>query len=117
MKELHRLIIMMLNFLFCVILLLQTTYSVATQKQNQLGSKTTPCNINTYNSFYAGPNKKLEDIILGIKRQLDEMQKDLRNLTRKQENNTKGKYNYFPYYLSYTPTEGCHGNSQLKSRK
>ena len=117
MKELHRLIMVMLNFLFCVILLLQTACSVATQKQNQLGSKTTPCNINSYNSFYAGPNKKLEDIILGIKRQLDGMQKDLRNLTRKQENNTKGKCNNFRYYLSYTADEGGHGNSQLKSRK
>ena len=90
---------MILSFLFCVILLSQKACSVASQKQNQLGSKTTPCNINNYNSFYAGPNKKLEDIILGIKKQLDEMQKDLRNLTRKGKNNTEGKCDYLRYYL------------------
>ena len=49
------------------------------QKQNSLNSKASSCNINNYNSFYAGPNKKLENIILDMKRQLDEIQKELRN--------------------------------------
>ena len=65
--------------------------SVTTQKQNHLDSKATSCNINNYNSFYAGPNKKLENIILDMKRQLDEIQKELRNLTKKGYNKTKGK--------------------------
>ncbi len=65
--------------------------SVTTQKQNRLDSKATSCNINNYNSFYAGPNKKLENIILDMKRQLDEIQKELRNLTMKGGNKTKGK--------------------------
>ena len=63
--------------------------SVTTQKQNQLDSKATACNINNYNSFYAGPNKKIENI-MEMKRQLDEIQKELRNLTKKGDNKTKG---------------------------
>ena len=85
---------MILTLLLCVSLLqtLATSQdSVTTQKQNQLDSKATSCNINNYNSFYAGPNKKLENLILDMKRQLDEIQKDLRNLTKKGDNKTKGK--------------------------
>jgi len=59
---------------------------VTTQKQNQLGPKETPWKI--YYSFYAGPNKKIEDIILGMKKQLDDIQKDLRNLAKKGDNTT-----------------------------
>ena len=75
-------------FLICVVFLMQgkVVNSVTTQKQNQLGRKEMPCNI--YNSFYAGPNKKIEDIILGIKKQLDEIQKDLRHVTKKEDNIT-----------------------------
>jgi len=59
--------------------------SLTTQKQNYLDLKATSCSIN----INTGPIKKLEDVILGMKRQLDEIQKDLRNLTKKEQNNTK----------------------------
>lgn len=44
-----------------------------------------------YNSFYAGPNKKMENIILGMKRQLDEIREELKNLTEKDVSSDKGK--------------------------
>ena len=65
--------------------------SVTTQKQNHLDPKTTSCNINNYNSFYAGPNKKFENLMLDVKRQLDEIQMQLRNFTKKGEDKLKGK--------------------------
>ena len=48
-------------------------------------------NINNYNSFYAGPNKKFENLTLDVKRQLDEIQMELRNLTKKGDDKLKGK--------------------------
>jgi len=77
---------MFLTFVVCLLVLLQAVDSVITQKQNPLDSKGTPCNIN--NNFYAGPSKKLENIILEINRKLAAIQKELRNLTKK-ENNSK----------------------------
>ena len=62
--------------------------SVPKRKENP------PCNINNYNSFYAGPNKKLENIILGMKRQLDEIREELKNLTEKDVNSDKGKLKF-----------------------
>ena len=61
--------------------------SAPTQNQNLLGLRATSCNIN----INTGPNKKLQGIILGMKQQLDEIQKELRNLTRKPENDSKGQ--------------------------
>ena len=77
-----------MNFIFilCLVSLLQVVDSLTTQKQNYLDLKATSCSIN----INTGANKKLEDIVLGIKRQLDEIQKDLRNLTMKGQNQTKG---------------------------
>ena len=80
---------MICTFVVCLLVLLQGADSVTTQKQNPLGAKGMPCNINNYNSFYAGPNKKLENIILEMNRKLDKIQKELTNLTKK-ENGTKG---------------------------
>ena len=66
--------------------------SVTSQKQNHIDPKTTQsCSINNYNSFYAGPNKKFENLILDVKRQLDEIQMQLRNLTKKGDDKIKGK--------------------------
>jgi len=79
---------MICTFVVCLLVLLQVVDSVTTQKQNLLGAKGMPCNINNYNSFYAGPNKKLENIILEMNRKLDNIQKELRNFTKK-ENGTK----------------------------
>ena len=64
-----------------------------TQKKNFLDLKATSCNIN----IQTGPNKKFEDIILGMKRQLDEIQKELRNLTQSgdRKNSTKGSSSGF----------------------
>ena len=66
--------------------------SVTSQKQNHIDPKTTQsCSINNYNSFYAGPNKKFENLILDVKRQLDEIQMQLRNLIKKGDDKMKGK--------------------------
>ena len=66
--------------------------AMTTQKQDHIDPKTTEsCSINNYNSFYAGPNKKFENLILDVKRQLDEIQMQLRNLTKKGDDKTKGK--------------------------
>ena len=66
--------------------------SVTTQKQNHIDPKTTQSySINNYNSFYAGPNKKFENLILDVKRQLDEIQMQLRNLPKKGDDKIKGK--------------------------
>ena len=74
-------------FLICLVSLLQMVGSLTTQKQNYFDLKATSCSIN----INTGPIKKLEDIILGMKRQLDAIQKDLKNLTKKEQNNTKRK--------------------------
>lgn len=49
---------------------------------------TIPCNINN-NLYAAGPNKKVEDMIIDMNRKLDDIQNKLKNLTQK-ENNGKG---------------------------
>ena len=82
-----------ISFVFLVSILLSID-SIAAQTHDQnLGSKgTQQCTIN--NNFYAGPNKKVETIISEMKKQLDEIQKELRDLTQKtkKENKTKGSY-------------------------
>ena len=87
---------MILAVLLCALLfqwLVCSQGSVVTaQKQNHIDPKTTQsCSINNYNSFYAGPNKKFENLILDVKRQLDEIQMQLRNLTKKGDDKLKGK--------------------------
>ena len=82
----------LISFVFFVSILLSID-SIAAQTQNQLGSKgAQQCTIN--NNFYAGPNKKVETMMFEMKKQLDEIQKELRNLTQKtkKENKTKGSY-------------------------
>ena len=50
--------------------------------------KATSCDIN----INTGADKKIEDILLGMKQQLNEIQEELRNFTKKtEENNTDGK--------------------------
>ena len=82
-----------ISFVFFVSILLSIN-SIAAQTHNQLGSLkgTQQCTIN--NNFYAGPNKKVETMMFEMKKQLDEIQKELRNLTQKtkKENKTKGSY-------------------------
>ncbi|CAH3014073.1 unnamed protein product [Porites evermanni] len=77
------------SFVLFVSILLSIV-SITAQTQNQLGSKgTQQCTIN--NNFYAGSNKKVETVMFEMKKQLDEIQKELRNLTQKtkKENRTK----------------------------
>lgn len=62
--------------------------TVTPQTQKQLDSKAIPCNINN-NLYAAGPNKKVEDMIIEMNRKLDDIQNKLKNLTQK-ENNGKG---------------------------
>ena len=81
------------TFLFCFGLLFQgeALQSATRKEQSQLDSKTTPCTVNNYNGFYAEPSKKLEHVILGMKEQLDEIQKNLKGSSCKGcSNNTKG---------------------------
>ena len=82
----------LISFVFFVSILLSID-SIAAQTQNQLGSKgAQQCTIN--NNFYAGPNKKVETMMFEMRKQLDEIQKELRNLTQKtkKESKTKGSY-------------------------
>ena len=88
-----------ISFVFFVSML-QSMDSITAQTQNQLGLKgTQQCTIN--NNFYAGPNKKVETVMFEMKKQLNEIQKELRNLTqktKKTENKTKGSYLRFVAY-------------------
>ena len=63
---------------------------MTTEKQT-LSTKAAGCNVNNYNSFYAGPNKKVESILVDIKRQLDEIYNVLGDLSGKHVNTTKGE--------------------------
>ena len=77
---------------FCFLSVLQTMETTATtQKQNRLDSTMPSCNINNYNSFYAGHNKKLENMIIEMKRKLDAIEQELKNLTKKVEPTKIGK--------------------------
>ena len=78
---------MSLTFILCLVSLLNAVESAPTQNQNLFDLKATSCSIN----INTGAIKKLEDVILGMKRQLDEIQMDLRNLTKKGKNDTKGQ--------------------------
>ena len=71
----------------CFLAILQAEGSTTTKKQNYLDLRATSCGINSNTA----PNKKLEDILLEIKQQLDEIQEELRNLTKKEDNNKDGK--------------------------
>ena len=76
----------------CFLSVLQTMETTATtQKQNRLDSTMPSCNINNYNSFYAGHNKKLENMIIEMKRKLDAIEQELKNLTKKVEPTKIGK--------------------------
>lgn len=61
------------------------------QRQNHASSKT--CNIN--NNFYAGPNKKIENLLLDVKKQLNDIRKDLNILPQNERDDTQGKCFFF----------------------
>ena len=65
----------------CLVAVLNAVDSLPTNNQNLLDLKATSCSIN----INTATNKKLEDVILGMKQQLDEIQNELRNLTKKLE--------------------------------
>ena len=69
--------------------------SQTAQKQTRVDSKATSCNIN--NNFYAGPNKKMENLILDVKRQLDEIRKDLKISPKNENYKPQGK-SFLCYY-------------------
>ena len=72
-----------MNFVLfvCLVALLNAVDSRSTNNQNLLDLKATSCSIN----INTAPNKKLENVILGMKQQLDEIQNELRNMTKKLE--------------------------------
>ena len=62
-------------------------------QQQTLSSKGRPCNINNYNSFHAGPNKKVESLIVDMKRQLDDLRRQVAILIRRDNStNSQGRY-------------------------
>ena len=56
-------------------------------------SATKHCN-NVYNSFYAGPNKKIETILQEMKKQLAQLQDDI-NILKGNKTTVKGKICFF----------------------
>ena len=78
----------LLTLILSIVLMPRVMETVTPQKQKQLDSKAIPCNINN-NLYAAGPNKKVEDMIIEMNRKLDDIQNKLKNLTQK-ENNGKG---------------------------
>ena len=73
---------MLLTLILSIVLMPHVMETVTPQKQKQLDSKAIPCNIKN-NSYAAGPNKKIEDMIIEMNRKLDDIQNKLKNLTRK----------------------------------
>ena len=58
------------------------------------------CN-NVYNSFYAGPNKKIETILQEIKKQLTQLQDDF-NISKGNKTTVKGKICFFAELLGFS---------------
>ena len=73
---------MLLTLILSIVLMPHVMETVTLQTQKQLDSKAIPCNINN-NLYAAGPNKKVEDMIIEMNRKLDDIQNKLKNLTRK----------------------------------
>jgi hypothetical protein len=57
--------------------------------QIAVSSPPSPCNINNYNSFFAGPNKKVENLLTEMKKQLDELQRQVELLTKHQSTKSR----------------------------
>lgn len=83
-------------FAFCILLssavASANNQDAGNTQQQTLSSKGRPCNINNYNSFYAGTNKKVESLLLDIKRQLVDLQRQVTLLTKENSTNSKGRY-------------------------
>ena len=61
-------------------------------KTNNNTKKTSQCNVNNYNSFYAGPNsKKIENMISEVKQQLAELKDEIREMKKNQTIGPGGK--------------------------
>ena len=58
--------------------------AVASATDQAAVSSASQCNINNHNSFFAGPNKKVENLVTEMKKQLDELQRQVELLTRHQ---------------------------------
>lgn len=82
-------------FALCAVLVSVNSQDVGinsgrTQKQTLPPSQGKSCNINNYNSFYAGPNKKVENLLVDVKKQLEELQKQVALLTKDNKTNLDG---------------------------
>lgn len=71
----------------CVVSVFPEADSQTEKKPNYLDLKATSCSINVVTASH----KKLENVVLQMKRKLDEIQMDLRNLTQIANKNNKGK--------------------------
>ena len=72
----------------CFLWLLQMVESATTQRQNNVPSKESSCNINNYYSFHAG--HKLEKIIIEMKTKLEAIEQELKNLSKREKTRKKG---------------------------
>lgn len=82
-------------FALCAVLVSVNSQDVGinsgrTQKQTLRPSQGKSCNINNYNSFYAGPNKKVENLLVDVKRQLEDLQKQVALLRKDNKTNLDG---------------------------
>ena len=61
-------------------------------KTNHDTKKSSQCNVNNYNSFYAGPNcKKIEKMFSEVKQQLTELKEEIRGMKGNQTGGPSGK--------------------------
>ena len=82
------------RFHFNLLLLALFVASQSLAKQANSAQTTVPTKqcTNVYNSFYAGPNKKIENILQEMKKQLGELQEDMKIL-KNNKTSSKGQRN------------------------
>lgn len=80
-----------LGYVFLVVVLPSAAKSSSNNSGVSHGAKTGASRhnvYNTYNTFCTGPNKKIAALLLGVKKELGEMRKEIQSLKR---NNTTAK--------------------------
>ena len=81
------------HFSLLVLALFVASQSLAKQANSaQVTTVPTKQCTNVYNSFYAGPNKKIENILQEMKKQLGELQDDMKIL-KNNKTSSKGQRN------------------------
>ena len=78
------------TLLFLVLFVASQALTKPGNNANSSSSATKHCN-NVYNSFYAGPNKKIETILIEMKTQLTHVENEI-NILKGNKTSEKGKY-------------------------